>query len=44
MVDLMDLVSKDEEEGFEEDTSVKEDPSIIEEDPITEPELIRGTL
>jgi len=40
-VDLVDLVSKDEGEELEEDTSFKEDPSMDKEDPITEPEFMK---
>lgn len=39
MVDLVDLVSKDEGEDLEEDRSIKEDLSIDEKDPIAKLEL-----
>ena len=39
-VDLVDLVSEDEEEELEEDTSFEEDPSMDEDDPFTESEFM----
>ena len=40
MVDLVDLVSKDEEEDLEEDTSIEEDLSMNKDDLAIELELM----
>ena len=39
-VGLVDLVSEDEGEDLEEDTSYEEDPSMDEEDPVTKPKFM----
>lgn len=36
MVDSVDLISEDGEEGFKEDISIKEDSSMDEENPVME--------